>query len=489
MEFTPRLEKWILAAVTAIAVVAYVIAWLAPGFGLHRDDAVYLVMARALRAGHGYTLDSLPTPIPQTEYPPLWAAMLTLFGLVSNDVQWLKLGPMACCGVWLWLTRKLLLKMGASRTAALSIVMLTAAAPITVFLATNLMAESFFALLLTAALLLLLEERTWMGGLCAGLAFVTQTAGAPLIAACVLILLVRKRLRGAAQFTAGTALPALLWLGWTGGAIYGPQNAITGLPASEKLVVMGNNFVSLLASPFALLTNFSSTWTVVATAALAIWCLYKRRQLAPDLFLFLYLLTLDLRVGPPQHLVAPVLPLILWMIWRSVRTMTPREMPAGAVLVLAGFTLFATLRQIPVTIRNGSFPSSAAPPNDWKEMEKMFAWVRSNTSPGVIVMANLDLLWYLNTGRKAMRGFAPDPYRIFYSSGLTPITAAELSAEFLKSRPTYVAISPDRDFVESTSYNRAVEALERGGLLEAVDGAGLAHGYRLLRATGASSLR
>jgi hypothetical protein len=104
-------------------------------------------------------------------------------------------------------------------------------------------------------------------------------------------------------------------------------------------------------------------------------------------------------------------------------------------------------------------------------------------------MANLDSLWYLNTGRKAIRGFTADPYRLFYSPGSTPVTAAELSAELLKSRPTYVAISPDRDFVESAFYNRAVEALERGGLLEAVDGAGLAHGYRLLRATGASSLR
>jgi hypothetical protein len=489
MAFAPRLERLILTALVATVAVVYVIAWLAPGFGLHRDDAVYLVIARALRAGHGYALDSLPTPIPQTEYPPLLAAMLTLFSLVSNNVQWLKLEPMACCAVWLWLTRKLLLKMGASRAAALAIVMLTAAAPITVFLATNLMPETLFAVLLTAALLLLLEERTWTGGFCAGLAFLTQTAGASLIAACVLILLVRKRLRGAAQFTAGAALPALPWLGWTGGAIYAPQEAITGLPASEKLVVMSNNLVSLVGSPFALLTNFSSTWTVVATAALAIWCLYKRRQLAPDLFFLLYMLTLDLRVGPPQHLVAPVLPLILWLVWRSVRTMTPREMPAGAVLILAGFTLFATLRQTPVTIRNGTFPPSADLPNDWKEMEKMFAWVRSNTPPDANVMANLDPLWYLNTGRKAIRGFTPDPYRTYYSPGLAPITAAGLSAEFLKSRPAYVVISPDRDFIESTSYTRAVEALERGGLLEAVDGVGLAHGYRLLRATGASTLR
>jgi hypothetical protein len=50
-------------------------------------------------------------------------------------------------------------------------------------------------------------------------------------------------------------------------------------------------------------------------------------------------------------------------------------------------------------------------------------------------------------------------------------------------------MSPDRDFGEAAAYNKAVEALERGGLLEPVDGVGLARSYRLLKATGASSLR
>ena len=76
-----------------------------------------------------------------------------------------------------------------------------------------------------------------------------------------------------------------------------------------------------------------------------------------------------------------------------------------------------------------------------------------------------------------------------HSPGSTPINVADLTAEFLKSGAAYVALSPDRDFAEAASYHKAMEALERGGLLEPVEGTGLAPGYRLLRATGRSSLR
>ena len=498
MNPTPRAQKWILAAVVVVLAAIYGIVWLAPGFGLYHDDAIYLMTARSLLAGH-YTIDSLPAPIVQTKYPPVWPAVLALFSLVSSNLQWLKLAPLGCGAAWLWVTRRLLLKMGASPAAAWAIVGLTAMAPTTVFLAGNLMSEMVFSLLVTTALLLLLEERNTQAGFCAGLAFLTRTIGAPLMAACVVVLLLRRRLKGAAQFTAAAALAALPWLGWTAyhsagdryysSANYVVQNVITGLQASEKLAVVGNNFLFLLASPFALLTNLSGPWSVAGTFLLAVWCLYKRRQLVPDVFLFLYLLTTDLWAWPPQRFVAPLLPLILWVIWRAVRTVKSREMVVACVLILAGVTMYATVRQLPVTLRNGQFPSSLQPPDDWRQMEKMFAWVRANTPPDAVIMANLDPLWYLRTGRKVARGFRPDPFHTFYSPGSTPINVADLTAEFLKSGAAYVALSPDRDFAEAASYHKAMEALVRGGLLEPVEGTGLAPGYRLLRATGTSSLR
>ena len=498
MDLTPRLQKRILAGGVAALAIIYTIVWLAPAIGAYHDDAVYLVSARALVAGHGYVIDSLPTPLPQTKYPPLLSALLALFLLVSDNAQWLKLVPMACAVGWFLLSIRLLRRMGASPGSAWLVVGLAAAAPGVVFLAGSLLSETLFGLLLTATLLLVLEERSIAAGLCAGAAMLTRTAAAPLIAACLLTLLLGKRFRSAAQFAATAAVVAIPWLIWSamqvqdltyGGVAYVALNAVTGLQASEKVAVIGNNFLSLLNSPAMLMTEMANVWIAIAMFALTIWCLYRRRQLVPDLFLFLYLLMLDLWAWPPFRFVAPILPLTLWVVWRAVRTVKSREMVVACVAILGGLTLFSTVRHIPDTLRYGQFFSGAQPPNDWKEMQKMFGWIRANTPPDAVIMANLDPLFYLYTGRKALRGFTFDPFRTFYTEGPGPVSAAELSSTLLKAHVTHVAISPDLQFGEAASYHKAVEALERGGLLEPVEGAGLGRGYRLLRATGAAALR
>ncbi len=262
----------IIAIYFAALAVIYAIAWFSPAVGRYHDDAVYLVLAKAIAAGHGYRIESLPEPVPETSFPPLFPALLALFTLVSNQLQWLKLLPLACTVGWLILTRKLLLKMGASPNSALLLVGMTAASPTIVhLLSTNLMAESMFALLVTAALLTLLEERAWLAGLFAGLATLTRIAGVPLIVACILILVARRRLRSAAIFTAVAMVMIAPWFGWSlahAGNTYLSSNILTGLAASEKLMVLGHNFVSLLASLFALVTGYTNTFTISTTVVI-----------------------------------------------------------------------------------------------------------------------------------------------------------------------------------------------------------------------------
>ena len=78
-------QRAIIAVFFAVLAVFYALAWLSPAIGLYHDDAVYLVTAKAIAAGHGYTIESLPHPIPQTKYPPLFPAVLALFALVSHS--------------------------------------------------------------------------------------------------------------------------------------------------------------------------------------------------------------------------------------------------------------------------------------------------------------------------------------------------------------------------------------------------------------------
>lgn len=491
MTLTRGAQYAIIAAFFTLLGVVYLFAWFAPAIGLYHDDAVYLVTAKSLAAGHGYMIGSLPHPISETKYPPLFPALLALFTLVSQQAWWLKLFPLACAAGWLLVTHRLLLRMGASRNDALLLVGLTAASPSIIYLSTSLMSEPLFALLVTAALLMLLDEYALFAGVFAGLATITRTAGIPLIAAGILTLVFRRRFRAAVLFAAVAMAIVAPWFGWalahtTQDAYYGvgnyaASNIITGLRASEKLAVLTRNLILLLASPFSLLTGITNLFSVVGTMVVFGVCFYVRRQLVPDLFVALYCLMLLCWTWPPERFVAPLLPLLLWIVWRAVRLFPIREAVVAAAVVAALLSLWTDGTRLSITRQDGYFPPGGQVSDNWYEMRKLFTYIRANLPQDAILLANLDPLFFLNTGRKAVRGFAPDGYSLFYAQRQEGVTPDQLSAAIVENQVNYVVLTPDRDFAESTSFHRSVAALERGGVLEPVETQGLPADYRLLR--------
>ena len=472
--------------------MAYAISWFAPAVGLHYDDGAWLVAARTIAAGHGYTVDSLPDPTQQTR-PPLFAAILALFALVSRQPAWLKLLPLGCTVAWLALTRKLLLKMGASRNDALWLVGLTAACPLVLLLGTNLLAESLFALLVTAALLMLLEGHALATGILAGLATLTQTAGVALIVACIFTLAARRRFRGAVIFTAVSMAMVAPWFGWWlaqaardyANHTYVASTIFTGLAANEKLVVLARNLYLVIASPSSLLTGgWSGTPAMIATVVVLLWSLFVRRQFLPDLFIALYCIALLFRTSPPQRLIAPILPLALWLVWRVFRLMRLREALAALAVVIMVLPVWATAIRIPATVSNGYFPSDSGPADNWHDMRNLFAFIRDSTPEQSVLLANLDPAFYLNTERKTIRGFTPNGFELYYAERKTALTPDQLSRAILHSRVSYVALTPDRGLPESESFHKSVEALEHGGVLVPVSMPGGLPDYRLLQVVG-----
>ncbi len=478
----------------SVLAVVYAMAWFLPAIGLDHDDATCLITARAIATGHGYMIESLPHPIPQTNFPPFFPAVLALFTLVSQHPQWLKLLPLACTAGWLLLTRKLLLKMGASRNGALLLVGLTAASPTVVFLSTNLLPQTLFALLVTAALLALLEERALWAGILVGLATLTLTAGVPLIVACILTLVVRGRFRGA-LILAGIAMAiSAPWFGWSLAHVthdgnqtsYAASNILTGLAANEKLVVLGRNLLLLLASPFSLLTGLTNSISVIGTVVILIWCFYVRRQLVPDLFVVLYGLALLCWISPPERSVAPILPLVLWIAWRVLRLIPFPEALAALVLIVAVFALWVDATLIFAARPNGAFVvdnGSAASPDNRNEMRTLFGFIRANTAPDSTLLANLDGVFFMNTGRKTVRGFTPNGFDLFYAARQSATTPDQLSNAIGRERVGYVVLTPDWGLPESASFHKSVEALERGGVVEPVSVPGAARDYRLFKVT------
>ena len=484
-------QRAMIATFFAVLVVMYAMAWSLPAIGFDHDDAALLVTARAIATGHGYIVESLPKPVPQTQYPPLFPAVLALWTAVSQHALWLKALPLLCTIGWLAITRTLLLKMGASGNGALLLVGLTAASPAVIFLSTNLLPESLFALLATAALLTLLDERALLAGVFAGLAALTKTAGAALIIACILTLVVRRRFRSAGIFTAVAMAMVAPWLGWSLAHMthdrLGNQMAssiFTGLAASEKLIVVGHNLLLLLASPFSLLTGLSNALAIVLTIVVMIWCFFVRRQLVPDLFIALYCLVLLCQVSPPEGSVAPILPLVLWIVWRVVSLVRAPEALAAFVLIAALIPLWEDATRILPARASGYFAVEAVPADNWYEMRKLFGFIRANTPPNSVVLANLDGAFFLNTGRKTIRGFTPNGFDLFYAPRQSAVTPDQLSSAIVRAQARYVVLTPDRGLPESASFHKSVEALERGGVVEPVSVPGAAPDYRLFKVTG-----
>jgi hypothetical protein len=458
MNLSRGAQRAMIATFCAVLFVVYGIAWFAPSVGLLYDDGVYLVAAEALARGHGFTAN-----------PPVFPVVLGLFTLVSRQTQWLKLLPLLCTAAWLALSYRLLRRMGAKNGGAWLLVLITAASPTVVLLGTNLMSEPLFALFTVATLLLLLDERAFLAGVCAGLATLTRTAGLPLIAACMMVFVLRHRFRSAAQFTAAAMLFVAPWFGWT--LAHAPGTS-SSLHLSEQLAVLGVNIVSLLSSPFVLLSGVGGLYAVIATVVLLTWSLIRRRQLMPDLFVALYCLMLLTRVDPPQRLVAPILPLMLWIVWRAFQNARLQEAVAAVAIIVAIVPVAVDIGRLPETLRYGQFPTSGQLPTDWHQLERVFSYIRSNTPPDAVILANLDPMFYLNTGRPAIR-----PSNSF-------LTPDQVGKQILENGVDYVAITPDRDFPEAPAYRRAVEALERGGVLEPVAVPGVSGEYRLLRLRG-----
>jgi hypothetical protein len=209
--------------------------------------------------------------------------------------------------------------------------------------------------------------------------------------------------------------------------------------------------------------------------------LLRRRQFVPDLFFGLYCVVLMFRTLPPLHAFAPVLPLFLWMLWRVARTGRFAVIARMTALVMVLPALwFCGVRVYPAVTR-GAVAAETGAPDNWREMSKLFSFIRGNTPGDAVLLADLDPVFFLNTGRMTVRGFVPDSYRSYYAPPGSLVTPDELMAAVRRDRVSYVVLTPDRDLPESASFHRAVAALERGEVVEPVDVPGAAEDYRFLR--------
>ena len=225
--------------------------------GLIVDDAWYLLLAKALATGQGYSLINSPTPGITPFYAPAFPALLSIFYRISPNFPG---------NVWLLKSVSIAAMMGVGfltftyfrrdrelpQWVALPLALATTLFPALVFLATSsLMSECVFMAAQLGAIVLIERgvkagqlSSAWrfalLGGALASFAFLTRPAGVGLLVGTVLYLLKEKLTRQAIIFAAVVAVCVGPW------TLYSRSHA----PTPEQRAEQGANIVQPYTTQF-----------------------------------------------------------------------------------------------------------------------------------------------------------------------------------------------------------------------------------------------
>ncbi len=480
-------------AAALLLLAAYAIGWRAPAVGTFHDDGVYLVTAKALAEGKGYRIISLPEAIPQTKYPVLFplvlAALWKLDPEFPGNLWWLKLAPLFAAAAWLWVSYRLLRQEGVGVAPATGIVLLAAASPWVVYLSTALLAETLFAFLATAAVMLVrrIEQGSagrwcWLAAavLAAG-AFHTRTAGIAIVIAAPVVLWLKQYRRESVGFAVCAVILCAPWVLWSAAqqlpqtdpyytkANYLGWNIVLNFTWPQKAFILFQNSVIVLLSPMKL-AGLPATGPLALPAgiagALALIGLLRTGRTAITGFVLCYLALVCCWAWHPGRLLVPLLPLLLWGGWRILERLPARSRIAAATITAA--TVLGSLGAASIRTHRLGDPLPALDDGDsWAGQVQLFQWTKQHTPKEAILAGNLDPLYFLMTGRKAVRGFTADPYGLLYRQAPDPIGTKEQVLQGLENLGArYWLGSPNSAFAEGPLLRKMqAELAELGRML------------------------
>jgi hypothetical protein len=471
---------------------AYAMLLHAPAAGTFHDDGIYLVTAKALAEDQGYRIISVPGEPPQTKYPILfpWLVSLVwrLYPSFPVNLPWLRLVPLLASLAWLGLSWALLRRLGASKPEASTIVLLTVVSPWVAFLSTAMMSETLFAAFFTAGLVMIVRtvetERTRTDALAAGFllgaAAITRTAGlAPALAA-VALFAVKKQWRSATQYVTGVVVVTLPWLWWVAqqnaaatsldpyysAANYASWNVLTNYEVADKLRVMATNALQIgLSLIYIWAVDFPGMLTLsVAAAGLALLAAaFWRAHREPVVLLIAAYLAVHIAwAWPPLRFVVPVVPLLLWFAFLGAGR--SRRVGCAVSLLLFAVGVF----QLSATVKQASEKGIASPFREtttWNETAYLLTWLSKETPTDAVVSGNLDPMYYLFTGRKAVRAFATDPLLLYYNvrrPSENPLgTLDDFRNRLVTVKADYLVVTPAAVFAEVPHLSDLISGLSQ----------------------------
>lgn len=511
------------AAGLALAIVVGASFRMVPGVvGVIDDDAVYAVTGKALAEGDGYRLVNLPGAPPQTKYPILYPAILSLAWRLGASLEsrifamqctTTALASIALAMAYLYCVRFRV----SARGPAFAGCLLAASAPNLLFYCSQTVSEMPFLALLVLALWTTESRlraapgttesgpsrfspavRDLLAGVALGLPYLCRTVGivVPLVA---IALLARKR-KPVRWIAVGALCVIVPWLWWVAGGVKVGSDAVVGYQtdyfgwwrANGSLVVaLTNLFKSGLAFAHIDLEGFaralyehsdSARWILFAIGTFPWLVVMKRsRSFEPlPVMLLAYLVLLCLWPWPPDRFLVPMLPFLGAFAFQSIRDfvarrVSPRSGDIVLTLVLAGFVVanVGALTSYASAARASQYPYIRLVEETvrWQTYQEAFQWIRERSRRDDVIAAGFDTMTSLYTDRTTVRPFVLQPLSIYYDFPGLPIgTAAELGDHLAKYGARYLFLSPMPGYpIEVPFYELVYEVMEkRPGLLKAV---------------------
>ena len=417
------------------------------------DNANYIILGESLRTGQGYRDLYLPgTPI-HAKYPPLYPAILGALGWVGA-LQLFKWWSVVASATCVWLTWRLGRRIASSHVGLLAAV-LVAVSPLLLRFSHVVLTEATFTALILLALAAVQTDPggtgrrqvTWVALGLASAAFLTRTAGLPLLIALVAYPLLRRKWREAVPAALVTTACVLGWGLWQrlanpGGpgylgelAMANPYNPSLGTVDAAGFLsrIAGNFWLYISAELPEALGAVSRTpdgpvptavvlGLVVAGLAVTGWLRKMTVRITPAaLFVLLYvgLIMLWPEVWTDKRFLLPVLPLMVIYALHGIATIAELRFPregvtaaAGLVLILASPAILQTSHRARLTVacqrmflRGDSCLSS-----DYRSFFEAGRWAARNIPPGAVLSNRHPRLFYLYSAHQGdVYEFSPDP--------------------------------------------------------------------------------
>jgi hypothetical protein len=433
--------------------------------GLFHDDGIYAVVAKALSDGNGYRIISLPGDPYQTKYPFLYPYLLSWAWSVNPDISevipLLHFANAFFYGVSLLLAYGLYMRNsdGGKSDAVLYVVLVGANASVFSMTGYTLSDIPFMAACLCCLGLANLENRFLtrtksmvLLSASVGVAFMLRQAGAALILAGLIHFLLSGKRKEFYLFVVIVGCLIVPWLFWqalhASGAVQNPLFAYyqsyespalflaLSDPGAASQIVWDNLRYLVYSIDSMILRLHIIPGLRFIIYPLMLWGLLsivRRQTIFFNGFLLFYSgLILSWPFHPARYSM-PLVPVLLLSLFHGVQAASTMielrtktiwsgmivpvvvRIPLAivALLTISWLSGYVHIDRDQYLVQWGGFQTSYG----WRGFNETFSWVKQKTQEDDVLAAAYDPMYYLYTGRKAVRPWIHRPETYFYPYG------------------------------------------------------------------------